>query len=70
MANPVSRMTTFVSEIQQELKQVSWPTREELTGSALVVFLGVFLLAIFIWACDFILVHTQQHLIEWASRRQ
>ena len=46
-----------------ELTQVTWPTREELVGSALVVFVGVVLLAGFISVCDFILSKAAQLLL-------
>ena len=55
MAKPLARVSTFLFDIREELKQVSWPSREELVGSALVVFVGVALMAIFISACDFLL---------------
>ncbi len=37
------------------MKLVSWSTREELIGSALVVFVGVVLLGAYITVCDFLL---------------
>ena len=52
MANVIARVRTFLGDIRDELKQVSWPARDELVGSALVVFVGVFLLATFIYVCD------------------
>ena len=55
MAQPFSRVTTFLASVREELKQVSWPSREELVGSLIVVFVGVALLALYISACDFIL---------------
>ena len=55
MGNVVKWFSTFAMEIREELMQVSWPSREELLGSALVVFVGVTLMAIFISACDFVL---------------
>ena len=55
MANALARFSTFMAGIREEMKQVSWPSREELVGSALVVFVGVALLAIYISACDFLL---------------
>ena len=55
MANALARLSTFMAGIREEMKQVSWPSREELVGSALVVFVGVALLAIYISACDFLL---------------
>ena len=52
---PVQRVTTFLQEVQEEIKRVSWPTREELVGSALVVFVGVALMASFISLWNFVL---------------
>ena len=63
MANALSRFTSFVGEVREELKQVSWPTREELAGSVLVVFVGVALLAVFISVCDFVLSKAAQLLL-------
>jgi preprotein translocase subunit SecE len=45
----------FFRETRQELKKVSWPTREELLGSTGVVIFTTFLLALYIGAVDFVL---------------
>ena len=58
-----ARVTTFLVDVRQELKQVSWPNREELLGSALVVFVGVALMASFISVCDFLLSKAAQLLL-------
>ena len=50
----LTRAGQFVTEVREELQKVSWPNREELTGSAVVVFVGVALLAGFITVCDFV----------------
>lgn len=63
MPNIISRVTSFTTEVREELKQVSWPTRDELIGSALVVFVGVLLLASFIGVCDFILSQAARLLL-------
>ena len=63
MANPALRFATFVKEVQDELKQVAWPTRDELLGSALVVFVGVVLLASYISVCDFFLSQAARLLL-------
>mgnify|MGYP001589862007 CR=1 FL=1 len=60
----VRRLVTFLRGVREELTAVSWPTREELVGSALVVFVGVLLLAIYIGACDFLLSRTAQWLLK------
>ena len=41
MANPLAGASIFFTGVREELKQVSWPGRDELVGSALVVFVGV-----------------------------
>ena len=63
MAKPFARVTTFLFSVREELTQVSWPTREELMGSALVVFVGVALMAVFISVCDFVLSKAAQALL-------
>ena len=63
MAKPLANIAAFLVGVREELKQVSWPSREELVGSALVVFVGVALLAVFISACDFILSKAAQVLL-------
>ena len=63
MAKPLARFGTFLDGVRDELKQTAWPTREELIGSALVVFVGVVLLASFISVCDFLLSHAAQLLL-------
>ena len=64
MAKPLGRVSGFVMDVREEMKQVSWPTREELAGSALVVFVGVALLAIFISICDFFLSQAARLLLQ------
>lgn len=64
MAKSVARVRTFVLEVRDELKQVTWPSREELVGSVLVVFVGVALMASFISACDFLLSKAAQLVLQ------
>ncbi len=40
------------------MRLVSWPSREDVLGSALVVLVGVVLLAVYISVCDVVLSHT------------
>ncbi|MBI2167418.1 MAG: preprotein translocase subunit SecE [Candidatus Omnitrophica bacterium] len=51
----VGSVTQFIREVRQELKKVTWPTREELTGSTTVVIVTTLLMAIFIGTVDFFL---------------
>ncbi len=51
----VDGATSFLQGVREEMQRVSWPTREELLGSALVVFVGVVLLALYVSGLDFVL---------------
>ena len=54
----VERFGTFLREVREELSRVSWPTRDELFGAALIVFVGVMILACYIAIVDFALSKT------------
>ena len=41
--------------MREELKQVTWPSREELLGSVLVVFVGIGILGAYIGLVDMLL---------------
>lgn len=45
----------FVKETRQELKKVSWPSREELWGSTAIVIVTTLIMAAFIGTIDFFL---------------
>ena len=51
MAN---KAALFINEVKGELKKVSWPTREELIGSTVVVLVTVAILSIFVGICDLV----------------
>ena len=50
-----SKIANFFTESKIELKKVSWPSKEELIDSTVVVLVSVILLAIFIGVVDLIL---------------
>ena len=49
------KIQQYVSESVQELKQVTWPTWEELKGSTLVVMLFSVIMGFYIAGLDFVL---------------
>lgn len=51
----VGGIAQFLRETRQELKKVSWPTREELVASTVLVVVTTFILAAFIGVVDFFL---------------
>ena len=51
----IGKTNSFFKETRQELNKVTWPEREELIGSSIVVIVTIFLLAVFIGSIDFVL---------------
>ncbi len=51
----IEKAKKFVTDVIVEMKKVSWPTRDELKGSTMVVIWTVFVLSIFIGIVDRIL---------------
>jgi preprotein translocase subunit SecE len=52
---PVQSLTEYVKDVRVEMSKVSWPTREELRESTLVVIIMVFLMMVFIGIIDRVL---------------
>ncbi|OHB90286.1 MAG: preprotein translocase subunit SecE [Planctomycetes bacterium RIFCSPHIGHO2_02_FULL_52_58] len=50
----------FLIDTQGELQKVSWPTREELTGSTVVVIFSVIVLGIYIFGVDWVITRVMQ----------
>jgi preprotein translocase subunit SecE len=51
------KISKYFSEVGQELSKVSWPSREELYGSTVVVVVLCLVVSVFIFGVDFILNH-------------
>ena len=49
------RLQNYIREVIQELRKVTWPTREELKGATVTVILFTLLCTVFVGAVDFVL---------------
>jgi len=52
---------TFVEETAAEVKRASWPSREELTESTVVVIVTLVIISLFVGVCDWFLIG----LLKW-----
>jgi preprotein translocase subunit SecE len=52
MANKIGN---FVKEIKLEMIKVSWPTKDEMIGSTIIVLVSLAILSLFIGLCDIFL---------------
>ena len=48
----IGALKTFLGEVKAELKKCTWPTRQELLGSTMVVVVSVVILGVFVGLSD------------------
>ena len=53
----------FVDEVKVEIRKSTWPNREELINSTIVVIVGVALLGTFVGVSDWLLTKLMQAII-------
>ncbi|MCF6096168.1 preprotein translocase subunit SecE [Thermovorax subterraneus] len=53
----LKRSNKFIKEVRSELKKVTWPTKDELVSSTIVVIVSVALVSGFIWIVDSVLLN-------------
>jgi len=58
----ISRIQRFFEDVKKEMGKVSWPTREELGNSTLIVVVVTFLFTIFIFVADLVFSTVLQYL--------
>jgi preprotein translocase subunit SecE len=59
------RWRLFLSEVRNELKRVTWPSRKEVYATTLVVILTSTVLGLYLWGWDVLL----DRLVFWLFRR-
>lgn len=51
----MQKITTFIESVKVELGKVTWPTRKETIATTTVVVTIVFLISVYLGACDIVL---------------
>lgn len=51
----------FVRQVRQEVKKVTWPTRKEVITTSIMVFVMVFIMALFFLGVDSVL----SSIVQW-----
>ncbi|MBP1619519.1 MAG: secG 1 [Acidobacteria bacterium] len=58
------RLKTFVSEVVVETRKVSWPSRDEVVATTVVVIIASFVFGIFLYVCDLVFLR----LVTWVIK--
>ena len=56
----ISKITKFINDVKVEMAKVSWPTREELINSTMIVAVVSILFTTFIFIADLIISRAMQ----------
>ena len=54
----------FFKQVRSEAKKVTWPTRKELSVSTMMVFVMVFLVAVFLYFADQVIAFLVQMILD------
>jgi len=65
--NSLRRFRTFLDEVWAELKRTSWPNRQEVYGTTIVVVVAVVLIAGYLWVVDLALATLTTQLFRIVS---
>ena len=61
----IERARLFLSEVRNELKRVTWPSRKEVYATTIVVILTSMFFGAYLFAVDF----SVNSLVQWVFRR-
>jgi len=59
-----NKTRTFFSEVVTEMKKVTFPSREEVVGTTVVVIITSFVFALFLYVADFAIVKAYEQILK------
>ena len=65
--NVFARLRTFLHEVVVETKKVTWPGRDEVVATTVVVIAASFIFGIFLYICDLAFYRLVDWLIKFLS---
>ena len=60
----LKRLATYIQETREELRKCTWPSRDELKGSTVVVMISIAILGVYIVAVDFVIAL----VVRWVTK--
>ena len=61
ISGTISRIRRFLTETKSEMGKVTFPSRQEVVGTTIVVLVASVIFAIFLWVADLVILWT----FEW-----
>jgi preprotein translocase SecE subunit len=60
----LKRLAAYIQETREELRKCTWPSRDELKGSTLVVMISIIVLSAYIVGADFLIAL----VVRWVTK--
>ena len=67
--NPWTRLAEYSSDIRTEMKRVTWPGKQEIYGTTVMVVLTTFLFGFYFAVCDFAFRHLVGMILSFFTHR-
>ena len=67
MLDRLKQFRTFITEVRSEVKKVTFPAREEVVTTTIVVLVTSFVFAIFLFAADLLIVRGYEFIVKVMS---
>ena len=58
-----AKAKSFIDEVKTELGKVTWPTRKETVATTWVVVVIIFLISLYLGACDVVLAKLMKYIL-------
>jgi preprotein translocase subunit SecE len=55
----------FLSEVRAEMRKVSFPSRDEVVGTTIVVLVTSFVFAVYLFVADRLIIWAYQGIVRW-----
>ena len=62
------KIKDFLAETRLEMRKVSFPSRDEVVATTVVVLITSFVFAVFLFAADQVIIHAYQGVVEGARK--
>jgi preprotein translocase SecE subunit len=66
--DPWTRLREYVADVRVEMKRVTWPGKQEVYGTTVMVLFTTFALGVFYYACDQIFVRLVTNILKMLHR--
>ena len=59
----------YVSDVRAEMKRVTWPGRQEIYGTTVMVIATTFAFGFYFWLCDSMFSYLVKRVLDWLGQK-